>query len=274
VRAIGIDVSERRGNHVCVLELARPAAGPPATRAGGAGQLADAAAANWQGGRLQATFHPPAEVTAVVAAVRALGPEVVVAIDAPSGPTRGLLGPRSAARRALGLPAGRYARYRVCDAQLIRRGLPLYQVPAAGQPVPGWMAVGFALFRALGRPLGRYRPPPAPDYAAPVGARAVRHGRVAETYPDAVFCALLGHRPPPKRTPAGRVARVEALAGAGIVAADGGGLWRLGADELDACAAACAAWALARGAGSWVGDPREGVIVLPVAQLRDRYARP
>jgi len=108
VRAIGIDVSERRGNHVCVLELARPAAGPPATRAGGAGQLADAAAANWHGGRLQATFHPPAEATAVVAAVRALGPEVVVAIDAPSGPTRGLLGPRSAARRALGLPAGRY----------------------------------------------------------------------------------------------------------------------------------------------------------------------
>jgi len=145
---------------------------------------------------------------------------------------------------------------------------------AAGQPVPGWMAAGFALFRALGRPLGRYRPPPAPDYAAPVGARAVRHGRVAETYPDAVFCALLGHRPPPKRTPAGRVARVEALAGAGIVAADGGGLWRLGPDELDACAAACAAWALASGAGSWVGDPREGVIVLPVAQLRDRYATP
>ena len=40
---------------------------------------------------------------------------------------------------------------------------------------------------------------------------------------------------------------------------------------LDACAAAYAARALAEGGGSWVGDPREGVIVLPVPELADRY---
>ncbi|HWI74132.1 MAG TPA: hypothetical protein VNT55_19385, partial [Baekduia sp.] len=42
-------------------------------------------------------------------------------------------------------------------------------------------------------------------------------------------------------------------------------------DELDACAAAYAAHALAVGRGGWVGDPREGVIVLPVPALADRY---
>ena len=46
---------------------------------------------------------------------------------------------------------------------------------------------------------------------------------------------------------------------------DDGGLWHRTLDELDACAAAYAARALAEGGGSWVGDPREGVIVLPVA---------
>ena len=52
---------------------------------------------------------------------------------------------------------------------------------------------------------------------------------------------------------------------------DDGGLWHRTLDELDACAAAYAAYALANGTGSWVGDPREGVIVLPVPQLADRY---
>ena len=88
---------------------------------------------------------------------------------------------------------------------------------------------------------------------------------MCETYPDAVFCALLGHRPSPKRTPWGLQQRIAALRLQGIVDADGG-LWHRTLDELDACAAAYAAYALAAGPGRWVGDPREGVIVLPVAR--------
>ena len=42
-------------------------------------------------------------------------------------------------------------------------------------------------------------------------------------------------------------------------------------DELDACAGAFAAYMLASGGGSWVGDPLEGVIVLPVDELLARY---
>ena len=56
----------------------------------------------------------------------------------------------------------------------------------------------------------------------------------------------------------------------GVQDADGG-LWHRTLDELDACAAAYAAYALAAGLGLWVGAPEEGVIVLPVAELRDRY---
>ena len=95
---------------------------------------------------------------------------------------------------------------------------------------------------------------------------------MCETYPDAVFCALLGHRPSPKRTPWGLQQRIAALRLRGV-ADDDGGLWHRTLDELDACAAAYAAYALADGSGSWVGDPREGVIVLPVAELADRYEK-
>ena len=107
---------------------------------------------------------------------------------------------------------------------------------------------------------------------APVGDGALRFGRLCETYPDAVFCALLGHRPPAKRTPSGLQQRIAALKLKGVVD-DDGGLWERTIDELDATAAAYAAYTLAAGLGGWVGDPREGVIVLPVARLADRYDR-
>jgi hypothetical protein len=54
---------------------------------------------------------------------------------------------------------------------------------------------------------------------------------------------------------------------------DDGGLWHRTLDELDSCAAAYAAYTLAAGTGSWVGDPREGVILLPVAELLPSYER-
>jgi len=64
--------------------------------------------------------------------------------------------------------------------------------------------------------------------------------------------------------------RIAALKMRGVIDEDGG-LWHRTLDELDACAAAYAAYALASGEGSWVGDPEEGVIVLPVPELLDRY---
>ncbi len=108
--------------------------------------------------------------------------------------------------------------------------------------------------------------------AAPVGDGAIRHGSVVETYPDAVFCSLLGHRPSPKRTPWGLQQRIAALKLRNVIDEDGG-LWHRTLDELDACAAAYTAYTLAGGTGSWVGDPREGVILLPVLELAASYEK-
>ncbi|MFA9270512.1 MAG: DUF429 domain-containing protein, partial [Baekduiaceae bacterium] len=219
-----------------------------------------------------ATFYATGSVAEVARTVLGFGGEAVVAIDAPSGHRLDLLAPGQPLRETLGLPEGRFERHRVCDALLFRRRLPLYPVPSAAQALStweAWIGVGFELFGALDS-LGVYRPPAEGRVQAPVGSGALAHGRLCETYPDAVFCSLLGHRPRPKRTPWGLQERIAALRLRGIVDEDGG-LWHRTLDELDACAAAFAAYALASGEGSWVGDPEEGVIVLPVPELLDRY---
>ena len=226
-----------------------------------------------EGQELVATFYDPGSVEAVARTVLGFGAGAVVAVDAPSGHRLDLLAPGAPLRERLGLPEGRYERHRVSDALLYRRRLPLYPVPTAGQPLQRWqqwIEVGFGLFAALA-PLGLYRPERTGEtFEAPVGGGALRFGRLCETYPDAVFCSLLGHRPPNKRTPSGLQQRIAALKVKGVVDPDGG-LWHRTLDELDACAAAYAAHTLAVGLGSWVGEPEEGVIVLPVRELADRY---
>ncbi|MDQ3630576.1 MAG: DUF429 domain-containing protein, partial [Actinomycetota bacterium] len=74
--------------------------------------------------------------------------------------------------------------------------------------------------------LNAYRPHDAGAVEGPVGDGALRFGRVTESYPDAVFGVLLGHRPPPKRTPSGLQQRIAALRLRlrSVVDADGG-LW-------------------------------------------------
>ncbi len=222
-----------------------------------------------------ATFYEPGTVGAVARTIEGFGRGgSVVAVDAPSGHRLDLLSEGSSIRSALSLPSGRYERMRVCDTLLFRRGLPLYPVPSEGQKRTAWeqwIYVGFELFAALA-PLGRFTPPAGGAYEGPVGDHALAHGRLLETYPDAVFCSLLGHRPSPKRTPWGLQQRIAALKLRDVVD-DDGGLWQRTVDELDACAAAYAAYSLSEGFGSWVGDPEEGVIVLPTADLLDRYEK-
>jgi predicted nuclease with RNAse H fold len=253
VRYCGVDVSARPANQQLVTLHERR------TR---------------DGLELVATFYAPGDVTQIARTIEGFGRgATVVGIDAPSAHRLDLLAPGAPARAALRLPEGRYERMRVCDAILFRRGLPLYPVPRAGQATTAWEAwiyVGFELFGAL-EGLGRYEPPDlAGAFAGRVGDAALVHGRLFETYPDAIFCSLLGHRPSPKRTPWGLQSRIAALKQKGVVDEDGG-LWHRTLDELDACAAAYTAYALAAGHGSWVGDPREGVIVLPTSELLGRY---
>jgi hypothetical protein len=251
MRYCGIDVSGTPGNQqLCTLHERRGA----------------------EGLELVATFYAPGGVDAVARTVLGFGGEAVAAVDAPSGPRLDLLAPGAPQRAQLGLPDGRFERHRICDALLFRRRLPLYPVPSASQALANWerwIGIGFELFAALA-PLGLYRPDAGGAVQGRVDHGALRFGRLCETYPDAVFCSMIGHRPPPKRTPWGLQQRIAALRMRGVIDADGG-LWHRTLDELDACAAAYAAYVLANGGGSWVGDPREGVIVLPVDELLARY---
>ena len=216
---------------------------------------------------LVATFYAPGTVEQVARTIEGFGRgEAVVAVDAPSGPRLDLL--------AAGLAAARRARAARgplrAHARLRRAALPPRPAalpgPARRPGAAGLGAVDRRRLRAVRR-AGRARPLPARAGGRrriePVGGAALRFGRLCETYPDAIFCALLGHRPSPKRTPWGLQQRIAALRMKGVHDADGG-LWHRTLDELDACAAAYAAYALAAGLGLWVGAPEEGVIVLPV----------
>ena len=252
MRYCGIDVSAKAANQqLCTLHERR---GP-------------------DGLELVTTFYEPGTVEQIARTVHGFGRgQAVVAVDAPSGHRLDLLAAGAPLRAQLGLPEGRYERMRVCDTLLFRRGLPLYPVPSAEQPRSAWqewMGVGFELFEALGS-LELFRPPADGACEGRLEGGALTSGRLCETYPDAIFCSLLGHRPGAKRTPSGLQERIAVLKLKGIVDEDGG-LWRRTLDELDACAAAYAAYGLAAGLGSWVGHPGEGVIVLPTLDLRDRY---
>lgn len=221
---------------------------------------------------LVATFYEPGPVDAIARTVLGFGGEAVAAVDAPSAHRLDLLQEGAPLRTTLELPDGRFERHRVCDAMLFRRRLPLYPVPSANQALAvweRWIGLGFELFDALSA-LGLFTPYAAGAVQGHIGQGELRFGRLCETYPDAVFCSMIGHRPSPKRTPWGLQERITALRARSIVDVDGG-LWHRTLDELDACAAAYAAYVLANGGGSWVGDPREGVIVLPVDELLARY---
>jgi predicted nuclease with RNAse H fold len=253
VRYCGLDISAKPGQQRLVTLHERRGAGGP---------------------ELVASFYEPGDVQDVAQTIEGFGREAVVAIDAPSGPRLDLLAPGMPLRATLGIPDGRAERLRVCDALLFARNLPLYPVPAGTRPSArwdAWLQQGFDLYAALDA-LELFRPDATQGHhlQAPVGDGALRLGRVCETYPDAAFSALLGHRPSPKRTPWGLQQRIAALRLRSVVD-DDGGLWQRVPEELDACAAAYSAYALATGRGCWVGDPREGVIVLPTADLAERY---
>ena len=225
-----------------------------------------------EGIELVATFYEPGTPEAVARTVEGFGTGSVVAVDAPSGHRLDLLAAGAPLRDELGLPR----RTLRALAGLRRAALPPRPAPLSGaRPRAAGRGVGALDARRLPgvrRARGARSLPPGGRAGAvsPAGEGALQAGRLCETYPDAIFCSLLGHRPPPKRTPWGLQQRIDVLRRRRVIDEDGG-LWHRTLDELDACAAAYAAFALAVGRASWVGDPREGVIVLPVPELLDRY---
>ena len=192
--------------------------------------------------RLEALFYEPASPEQVAAEVGAFD-AAVVAIASPVGGPRNGNGMRAA------------------DAALRERGV---------LPAP-YLAEGRRMFQALAS-RGLY----TPDAADGVTEGEVPEGAyesmpVFETNADGIFCALQGRRVPAKRHPIGIQRRIEQLERDHVVD-DGGDLWHRRIEEVEAAAAALCAHRYAVGHACWVGDPSEGVIVLPGSRLPETFS--
>ena len=210
---------------------------------------------------MEADHRHPDQVAAMMAWITRHAP-AVIAIDAPQGFRRA---PR---RRAPGTTTPAASSSRACDRELLARRVSLYPVPsraavASGESrLPDWMGAGFDYFHRLR--LAGFEIPDEAVMPGMLGGPAA----VIEVYPYGAFVALLGGLPPKKTTRAGQRIRVLTLRRAGLD-------WDeyFDHDSLDALAAALTAWRFVQGRATPLGDPREGLVWLPVprAEVRDTY---
>jgi predicted nuclease with RNAse H fold len=191
--------------------------------------------------RLSALFFEPGSAAQVAAELGALG-EVVVGVGAPlRQPSEGRPG-------------------RDCDALLLRRGV-------APQPADRETRRLADLLHEL--PVFT---PPDDGHAGPVGDGAYHEFPLFETNADGVFCALRAKRLPAKRHPLGLELRIDELSGDHVLD-EGGELWHRRIEELDAAACALCAHRYALGHAAWLGDPDEGVVVLPGRSIPEAFGR-
>ena len=152
---------------------------------------------------------------------------------------------------------------RRCERDLAALGLPCFRTPSDPEqclnPFYNWMRAGHGAFAAAasaGYPLYRGGDPT---------------GCALEVFPHAAAVALAGHRPPPgtSRNPAQkRRWRLASLARAGV---DTAALRTL--DAVDAALAALTGLYASREECFWVGDPKEGVIIVPGSRPAGAYPR-
>lgn len=188
---------------------------------------------------LVATYYQPGSARAVVAELEALEDVCV-----------GVAGPTSLPDEQQDL--------RVCDAELRERGVPLSPPLEAGPALrSGLEALGFFV-------------PEGDDLEGEVPEGAFHTARVFETNPDGVFFALQGRRLPAKRHPLGVERRIDELEHVHVVD-EGGELWHRRMEEIEAAAAAFCAHRYAVGHARWIGEPAEGVVVLPGSGPLERF---
>ena len=191
--------------------------------------------------RLHAQFYEPGEPEQIAAEIRTM-PGAVLAVGTPlSAPGEG-------------------REMRLADQELRRRGVV---------PLPAGTAAPRLVEALADR--GVYRPEGHGEIEGDVDEGAYAVAPVFETSPDGVFCALRGLRLPARRHPFGIQLRIDELADE-HVEDEGGDLWHRRIEELEAAAAALVAHRFAVGHACWVGDPAEGVIVLPGSRLPEAFS--
>ncbi len=205
--------------------------------------------------------------------------QAVVSICAPHRPNIGIMA-RAEVRKNLN-PAphpGRWENFRLADFLLRQHNIAIPQTPSDEEDCPNWMKRGFLLFRRL-EELGYQN-----------FSEQERGRRILEVYPHAAFAVLLGVLPLPKHSLEGRLQRQLALFQVDIEIPDPMRFFEeitrhkllkgvlpfdelYTAAELDALAAAYTAWLAANHPKqiTILGDPEEGQVVLPAAELKIRY---
>jgi hypothetical protein len=214
-----------------------------------------------------------------VLAFMAAQSQAIVAVCAPRCPSQGLMS-RPQVRDRLSPPPrpGRYTDFRVAEYMLRQYGISCYKPPADEKACPNWMKMGFQLYQRLER-MG-YHPFPARKHAL----------QFLEAYPHASYCTLLGRAPLQKNSLEGRIQRQLVLYQYKIGITDPMDLlkgitpqrvlegdWPLdklySQGELDALVAAYTAWQAGNHPDqiTALGDDAEGLVILPVAELKRRY---
>jgi predicted RNase H-like nuclease len=178
-------------------------------------------------------------------------------------------------------PGGKtWGQWKLCEYELRRRNIRLYNTPAKEKDAPSWMRAGFEIYRRLQAMEFRLF-----ERGQPVEARVV-----IEVHPHACFAVLLGHRPFLKQTLEGRLQRQLVLYLQGVDLVNPltvleeitrhhlltgqlplRGL--LAHDELDALAAAFTAYLVGAKPDrvAQLGDRDEGMITLPSAEVKEFY---
>lgn len=213
------------------------------------------------------------DVTAFLAGQRS----AAVAVNAPMGVNRGLVR-RKMKKEMLPPHQIRRAEFRLAEFLLRERGILITGTPSSVEACPAWVQLGFRLYRKLGK-MGFKKFP----------ADRASH-QTLETHPHACFCALAGGTPLPKPSFEGKMQRQLLLYERGLRIRDPmdffeeitrykmmQGIFPDGilysTDQLDALVAAYTAWLAVHKPEriSSVGDAKEGVIILPERELKEKY---
>lgn len=212
-----------------------------------------------------------------VAAFLAGQSSVMTAINAPSGLNRGLAAERKQEmfKTKKENAAGGY---RLAEAELRAHGILVRGTPSKLDACPEWMKTGFALYRKLEKAGFAKYPTDGESY------------QMFETNSHACFCVLAGGATQSKTSLEGKIQRQLLLYENGLGIKDPmdffeeitrhkmlKGNWPeellYSPDQLDAMAAAFTAWTAAHKPENviTVGDLKEGRIVLPVKDLKEKY---
>ncbi len=203
----------------------------------------------------------------------------VVGVNAPRRLNQGLMKQNAVRDSLKPQPSpGRYEAFRVAEYLLFQRNIRIPRTPATLSKCPGWMQVGFKLYRNL-EEMGFM------DY--PVKDKGQLF---LEVYPHGAYAVLLKRIPFLKKTLEGRLQRQLLLHSLSLAVPDPMGIFEEftrykilqgelpleglhSVEELEALMAAYLAWKAASKPDdvSLLGDPRDGQIVLPSKSLKPKY---